>query len=872
MKKTSPQPPSIFRRFFRWFCHPDLVDFIEGDLIQLYNEKIRESGKVKADVKFILDVLLLFRPGIIKPWEGQKNLSTYGMYKSHFKIGWRNLLRNKGYSFINIGGLALGMACFTVIILYVENEFSFDRFHHRSQDVYRVVKDFVNEDGTKVPDATTPPALARALREELPEVEQATRLFPNRGRLFLLQYGEKRFYETNLIRVDNNFFNVFDFPFISGSKQAALKEIHSIILTETTAKKYFGDEDPINKVIRMNLNNGTDFVVSGIVKDVPQNSHFTFDLLIPFESRRNPDVDWDRNSFYTYARLKSGASPDVFESKVKDLFKKYKPHSTDQYYTQSLVDIHLKSKLKWELSVNGNLLNVKIMMAIGLFVILIASINYINLVTAQSSKRSKEIGVRKVTGANRNLLIRQFLVESVLTAIVSLAFCVILTALFLPLTELILGYDLSSFLYQSKYVKFIVPCSAIVIGILAGLYPAFYLSGFEPIKALKGSLLTSHRGIQLRQGLVVFQFVTSTGLIVGALIVIQQLDFMKQKQLGFEKENVLLLPNVRGGIGRPVSDPQPMIEKLKRIPAVTHIARADGIFGFNNSTNGISSKNNDAHIVLNFIRADYEFLPTLKIKLKEGRNFSNQFPSDSTAIILNEMAVAQLGLKPPYIGQQLVWDDGVGKTHPVNLIGIVENFHFDSFRETIKPFGFILEVGNGSTFFLKMYSGSVSQTLADVEKIWAEHNPEKPFEYSFLDEQFNKVHFAEGRFQNFFSTLTVLAIFITCLGMFGLVTYMAESKTKEIGIRKVLGASADAVVILLSKDFFKLVVISFAISFPVSYYFMHRWLQGFAYHSAITWKVFAITVLVSILIVFITVSFQAIKAALANPLKSLRSE
>jgi putative ABC transport system permease protein len=764
------------------------------------------------------------------------------------------------------------MACFTVILLFVENEFSFDRFHHKSEDVYRVVKDFVNEDGTKVPDATTPPALARALREELPEVEQATRLFPNWGRLFLLQYGEKRFYETNLMRVDSNFFNVFDFPFLSGNKQTALKEIHSIILTETTAKKYFGNEDPINKVIRINLNNGTDFVVSGIVKDVPQNSHFTFDLLIPFESRRNPDVDWDRNGFYTYARLKSGSSPAVFEEKVRDLFKKYKPNSTDQYYTQSLVDIHLKSKLKWELSANGNLLNVKIMIVIGLFVILIASINYVNLVTAQSSKRAKEVGVRKVTGANRSLLIRQFLVESVLTAVVSLAFSVVLTALFLPATELILGYDLSSFIDQSNYVKFVVPCSAIVIGIFAGLYPALHLSGFEPIKALKGNLLTSHRGPHLRQGLVVLQFVTSTGLIVGALIVIQQLDFMKQKQLGFEKENILLLPNVRGGIGRPVSDPQPMIDELKKIPTVTHIARADGIFGFNNSTNGISTKNSEAHIALNFIRADYEFLPALKIKLKEGRNFSHQFPSDTGAIILNEMAIAQLGLKPPYIGQQLFWDDEVGKARPVNLIGVVKNFHFDSFRETIKPFGFILEVGNGSTFFLKTHSGNVSQTLAAVEKIWTAHNPEKPFEYSFLDEQFNKVHSAEGRFQKFFSTLTVLAIFITCLGMFGLVTYIAESKTKEIGIRKVLGASANTLVILLSKDFFKMVIISFAISFPLSYYLMHNWLQDFAYHIAIGWKVFAATVLVSILIVLITVSFQAIKAALANPLKSLRTE
>lgn len=643
-------------------------------------------------------------------------------------------------------------------------------------------------------------------------------------------------------------------------------------MTETTAKKYFGDEDPINKVIRMNLNNGTDFVVSGILKDVPQNSHFTFDLLIPFESRRDPDIDWDWNGFYTYVRLKTESSPAVFESNVKSIFKKHKPNSTDQYYIQSLQDIHLNSRLKWELSENGDSLNVKIMIAIGLFVILIASINYINLVTAQASKRAKEIGVRKVSGASKDLLIRQFLAESVLTALVSLFVSIILTTSFLPLTQSILGYDLSTFFYQSRYVKLIVPCFALVIGVVAGLYPAFYLSSFEPLRGLRGSFLNSHRGTQLRQGLVVFQFVISSSLIIGALSIIQQLDFMKQKKLGFNTDNVMLLPNVRGGIGSRVSDPAAMIEELKGIPSVTHIARADGVLGFNNSTNGISTKSNDNHTVLNFIRADYEFLPALQINLKEGRNFSEQFKSDADAIILNETAVAQLGLKQPYIGQQLAWDDEEGKIHYVNLIGIAEDFHFNSFRETIKPFGFILEVGNGSTFFLKAHSKNMDQTIAAVEKIWTKHNPEKPFEYSFQDEEFAKLHVSGTRFQNLFSLFTVLAILITCLGIFGLITYIAESKVKEIGIRKVLGASVNAIFILLSKDFLRMVIISFAISFPMSYYLMHGWLQGFAYRSAMGWKVFVSTLLVSIGIVFITVSFQAIRAALKNPVESLRSE
>lgn len=792
------------------------------------------------------------------------------MFKNYLVVAWRYLLRNHINSIINIGGLALALACSAVIILFIENELSYDRFHHRSGDMYRVVKDFINEDGTRIPDATTPPALSRAINDELADVEASTRFTPNRGRLFLLQHEDKRFYETGLISVDSNFFNVFDFPFVYGNQRTALKKIHSIIVTESTARKYFGDENPIDKVIRINLNNGTDFVVTGVIKDVPQNSHFTFDMLIPIESRRDPDTNWDFSNFYTYVRLKPASSAATFESNVKAIVKKYKPNSTDQYYIQPLEDIHLTSRLKGELSANGDLLNVKIMGAIGLFVILIASINYINLVTAQSSKRAKEIGVRKVSGADRSRLVRQFLLESVLTAFVSLLVSIILVLAFLPFTKTLFGIDFSTFWHESSYVNFALPAFALLIGAVAGIYPAFYLSGFEPLKSLKGNLLIAQGGMRLRHGLVVFQFVISSGLIIGTLTIIQQLEFMKKKELGFSKDNVMLLPNVRGGIGQAVTDPATMVEDLKKIPSLTHIARADGVLGVNNSANGVSRKNQENHIVLNFIRADYEFFPALEIKLKEGRNFSEQFISDSSAIIINETAAVQLGLKQPYVGQQLEWDDREGKTRDVTIIGVAEDFHFSSFRETIRPFGFILEVGNGSTFFLKMNSHNLQQTIASVEKVWTKHNPEKPFQYSFQDEHYARLQLSEARFQNLFSVFTVLAILITCLGVFGLITYIARSKVKEIGIRKVLGASINSIVILLTKDFLGMVVISFLISFPLSYYMMQNWLHGFAYHSVIGWEIFVATILFSLVIVFVVVSFQAVKAALMNPVNSLK--
>lgn len=673
------------------------------------------------------------------------------------------------------------------------------------------------------------------------------------------------------MRVDSEFFKVFDFPFVSGDKKTALRNMHAILLTETTAKKYFGDEDPINKIIRINLNDGTDFIVAGVLKDIPQNSHFTFDVVIPFESRTNPDANWSFSSFYTYARLKDGSDAKRFESGVKSIYRKNNPNSMDSYYIQPLTDIHLKSNLKWELGANGNMLTVKIMIAIALFVLIIAAINYVNLFTARAGRRAKEVGVRKVTGARRIQVVNQFLVESIFTAIISLGLSIILTSLFLPYAQDLLDYDLSSVVTRSGSIKIIMPCITLLIGIIAGLYPALYLSSFDPARVLKFRFSGQHHGIQLRHGLVVFQFVISTGLIIGSLIIVSQLTYLRQKNLGFDKENILLLPNVRGGVGNG-NHPGNMIHDIKSIPGVQRIARADGILGDNNSVNGVSSADQRTHIVLNFVRADYDFIPALNIQLKEGRNFSEDFPSDSTGIILNETAITQLGLRPPYIGQQINWDDQAGATHHVNIIGITKDFHFGSLREAIKPFGFILEVNNGSTFFLKLQSSDLNRTLAAIKAVWTRHYPERPFEYSFQNEEFEKLYVSEGRFEKLFSMFTILGLFIACLGMFGLVTYLAESKTKEIGIRKVLGASVSGIVFLLSKDFLKMVVIALAISGPFAWYLMHHWLLGFAYRVSIDWQVFALTGIVSVVIALITVSHRSIKAARANPVTSLRSE
>ena len=786
-------------------------------------------------------------------------------------VACRYFVKNKFSSFINITGLAIGLTGFTCIMLYVEHELSFDEFHTRHADIYRVVKDFVNPDGSALPDATTPPALAKAIRTELTDVETATRMAPNRGRLYLLQYGEKKFYETELIRVDQQFFDVFDFPFVAGAKRNALDQIHSIILTESIAKKYFGNEDPMGKIIRMNVNGGTDYQVSGILKDVPANSHFKFNVIIPFESGRDPDTDWQWSGFYTYARLKPGADGASFASNVSRIVKSHAPNSPDRYHIQSLTDIHLHSHLKWELSPNGDIGYIRILVLIGTFILIIACINYVNLITATSSERAREVGIRKAIGAVRSQLIRQFLTESFLTVLVSLIFALFISSFVLPLLTPLAGVDLSSLLLTSQVVKWSLPFT-LVIAMLAGFYPAIYLSGFQPLKSLRGGFLTSHTGAPLRKALVVFQFTMSSGLIAGMLIISSQLDFMRQKDMGFNEENVLLVPNVRGGIGAPSNVTGAWDEKARQMPGVINVARADGVLGSNNAVNGVGFAPTNSHISLNFIRIDYDFIPTMEIALSAGRNFSRDFVSDSTAIIINQEAVRQLGLKEPVIGQRLAWDDEAGKTHAVTIVGIAKDFHFTNLHTAISPFGFILEVGNGSNFFIRVASTHLASTLANIEQVWSLHNPGKPFEYTFQDQYMADLHLNDERFAKLFSVFTLLAIAIACLGLFGLTAFLAESKTKEIGVRKILGASVLSILRLLSREYVVMIVMSLVIAFPLAYYLMKSWLQYFAYRIDIGWQVFIFAGVISIALAVLTISFHAIKVATGNPINSLRSE
>ncbi len=789
------------------------------------------------------------------------------MLRNYFIVALRNLLRNKSASLIKIISLSVGMICFAIISLFIYHELSYDRFHENPEQVFRVVKDFVNDDGSRIPDATTPPAFGPAIQKDLPEVAYTTRLFPNWGRKYLIQYGDIPSYEEGVVRIDSSFFDVFSFPFVKGEKKTATANPNFIILTESTAKRIFGNEDPMGKALKMDIAQvGTDFLVTGIIKDVPENSHFTFDFLISLRTFDDPlddvplNTNWGFYNFYTYVRLNPESDPQAFQSKLQGVFKKYNPDNKAECYAQPLTDIHLKSNLKWELSVNGDYSYIRILALIALFTIILAAINYINLVTAQSTRRAKEVGIRKVSGAVRSSLVKQFLSESLIMSIIATIVSIAAVESILPEVKNLLNSTLSFFDAGSINVLWMVIGVGLVTGLLSGLYPAYYLSSFEPIKVLRGAV----RGFGdtfLRKGLVTFQFIVSTVLIIGTLVISRQINFVRNKNLGFSKENIMIIQNAGG-----LQNRQSLLTEIKKSSGVKNAGAANGVLGGLNWTTVAQAKGQEKSLLLNLLGTDYDFLDVMDVNFRDGRNFSRDTQADSSALILNETAVKQLGIKD-VIGSQVT-----AGGDPYTVIGVIDDFHFSSFQEPIKPFGFFLIEPSVNRLFVKMQGENMVESIAEIQKIWTTLVPDRPFEFTFQDEQVSKLYASEVKFQKLFSNFTFIAILIACLGLFGLSAYTAQQRTKEIGIRKILGASVLGVTQLLSKEFLKLVLLAIAVSIPIAWYAMNEWLQNFAYHVELDAWMFVLSGLVAVLIALFTVSFQSIKAALTNPVNSLRNE
>src|SRR5215218_6818359 len=804
------------------------------------------------------------------------------MLNNYIRVAFRNLWKNKGFSFINIFGLVTGIACTLLIFLFIKDELSYDRFHKDADNIYRIAKDFVNDDGSRIPDATSPAALAPAMQEEMPEVASITRVRPNWGRSYLVEYGDKKISEEKLYGVDSSFFDVFTFPFVQGNAKNAFKDINSIVLTQTTAKRYFGKENPIGKTLQ--VDNLGDMMVSGVVKDVPPNAHFHFDLLVSF--RKQPgdprlENNWQGYNDYTYVKTKPGANIPNLVKKIQALNDRNVEKSFSVFYVQPVKSIHLTSNLKWELEPNGDKQHVYIFTLIALFVILIASINYMNLATAKASVRAKEIGVRKVVGALRKSLINQFLVESVITCIISSVIAIGLAQLLLPVVNTLIGKHLS--LFTQPVLLLYVVLGALILGLIAGFFPALYLSSFKPIAVLKGLKLNEKGALSLRKILVVVQFTISIVLIIGALVISQQMHYLTSAKLGMNTDQVVAIDNV--GFLSP-TDRNSFKAEVAQTPGIKKVAGSNGSLPGRFSTTRVKVKGSKNEQQVNFITVDYDFLDVMNIEIKEGRGFSPKFQSDTLnngipggpleqtigSIVLNETAVKDLGITPPAVGKQIYWGNDKDTTYYLNIIGIAKDFHFTSLRNQIKPFAFMTRPGAQTSLVAKLSGQNITGAIAQLENKWKRFSSDRPFSYSFVDETFAQLYKSEKRFEKVFISLVILGIVIACLGLLGLATFAAQQRVKEIGIRKVLGASVANVVRLLSKDFIKLVIIAFAVAIPIAWFAVNQWLQDFAYRVDIKWWVFPLAGIIAVLIALFTISFQSIKAATANPVKNLRTE
>ena len=804
------------------------------------------------------------------------------MFKNYFKIAWRNLRRNKSFSAINIFGLSIGIACCLIIMLFVQDELSYDRYNKKADRIVRVVfRGSIN--GEKMKEANVMPPVAQTLKADYPEVVQATRL---RTDAPLVTYDDKTFKENEFAFADSNFFQVFTLPFLKGDAKTALTQPNTLVISATTAEKYFGKKDPIGKILSFN---NTSFKITGVMKDIPANSHFHFNLIASMvtlpESR---DPSWMTSNFYTYLVLPKGYDYKKLEAKLPEEVAKYMGPQIQQafgmslaefnkkgngvgLFLQPLTDIHLHSDLNYDFEPGSDIRYVYIFGAIALFMLIIACINFMNLSTAGASKRSREVGIRKVLGSLKNELVRQFLLESILLTFIALLLAVVLVYLALPVFNELSGKELNLHFKNNLFLLFGLAGFGLVVGALAGSYPAFYLSSFKPVTALKGKISAGKKSIGLRSGLVVFQFCISVILIVGTTVVYQQLKYIQNTKLGFDKDQVLVLHET----GRLDKNEAILRQQLLQDQRVENVS----ISGYvpvgpsNGNNNMVYTEDNSSQLVKAIkYHVDEQYIPTLDMKLEAGRNFSKDFATDSSATIINETAAKTFGWGEEALGKTLTgFKNNQGEKITYHIIGIVKDFHFKSLHERISPL--MMALGNNSgSMIVKVKTKDITGLLASVKKEWSQFSNAALFSYSFMDDDFEATYRTEGKLSLILGIFAGLTIFIACLGLFGLVTFTAEQRTKEIGIRKVLGATVPNVVGLLSKDFLKLVIIANVISWPLAWWVMNKWLQDFAYRINISWWIFLLAGLAALLIALITVSFKAIKAALANPVESLRTE
>jgi len=800
------------------------------------------------------------------------------MLRNYLKIALRNILRNKAFSFINISGLAIGMACCVFILLFVQDELTYDSYHEKADQIYRLIA--LNKSaGEERYLAPIGAPVAEIFDRTLPEVQKAVRIY--RGNRVLVEYQDKRFFEERFFYGDPAVFDVFDFPILRGNPQMALSAPFEVVISETTAKKYFVDTDPVGKSIIVDNNHS--YNVTAVMKDVPSNSHFHFDFLASLETltslRGERFMKHPGNmAFYTYLLLEENTEPKELERKMAEGVKRSygeKIAAMRTFLLQPLKSIHLQSRLEYEIEANSSISFIYIYSAIALCILLIAAFNFVNLSTARSTKRAREVGMRKVLGAFRYQLVKQFLGETILFSAISLLLSIILVRLFLPVFNSLTGKELPlNFLVNPSVLLGFVGIVA-VVGVLGGLYPAVFLSAFEPMRTLKGKLGTGGKSRSFRRFLVVAQFTISIVLIIGTFVIRNQLRYMRSQNLGFNKEQVVVIPmhdqNIRQAY-------EYIKTEFMNNPSVLSVAASSSVPGksVTNIAYRLEGLPDDEHFSMDTFFVDYDFLKTIGIEVAEGRGFSKEFGTDEeSAFMLNEAAVRELNWQSA-LNKQIIWPSDLRRMDAIvkkgQVVGVVKDFHVASLHESIGPV--LLQVRPSSFRYISVRISPVNipETLSFFREKWGQLSPIFPFEYTFLDEDFDKLYRADKKVGRIVGIFSMLAIIVACFGLFGLASFAAEQRTKEIGIRKVLGAPVSGIILLLSREFTKWVLVANILAWPIAYFSMTRWLQNFAYKMSLGPGIFVLSGFLAFAIALATVSYQSIKAAVANPVDSLRYE
>lgn len=800
------------------------------------------------------------------------------MFRNYFKVAIRNILKYKFFSAINIAGMTIGVTACLLLLLYVGDELRYDQFHRDADRIYQVGL-HGKIAGQDIRTATTCPPMAAALASDIPEVEAATRIIPWFGRP-AVKYDDKAFTEEKVFFADSNFFDFFSFVLLEGDPKTALQKTKSVLLTPAIASKYFGNEPALGKLLTMGNENET-YKVTGIIQEAPSSSHIHFNIVVSSVGEFKDQI-WLNNFMYTYYKLKPNTSSATVDEKFVALVNKYIGPEIERfmglslkqmqeqggaygYYSTKLTDIHLHSTSTGDLEPGGSMMYVYFFFSIGVFIIVIACINFMNLSTARSAGRAKEVGLRKTLGSLRGQMIGQFLAESTLYSLVAVVLSLVACYLLLPSFNLLSGKILTMDVLFSP--AFIGGALALIllVGIIAGSYPAFYLTSFNPVEVLKGKVRAGMKSQGVRSVLVVMQFALSIFLIIFTVVVYQQITFMQEKNLGLDKQNILILNNT----GRLGDNAEAFRNALKQLGNVSHVSYTNNRFpGVNNTTVFRAGGSEQDHI-MGVYYADYDHQQVMRFELKEGRYFSSDFPSDTTAILLNEAAVKEFGYQNP-IGEEILYREEGEKLSRLKVIGVIKNFNFESFKDDVRPLS--VRLTKTANNLLVRYEGNPQELITAVEKLWKQQSNNEPFEYTFMDESFDELFRTEQRMGQVFSIFSGLAILIASLGLFALAAFTAEQRTKEIGIRKALGADVVGLTLLLSREFTKLVLIAFVPAAALGWYISNEWLDGFAYRIEVSPMVLVLSGVAAVVVAWVTVSYQSIRTAMANPVKSLRYE